>query len=62
MANDSFVKRTGGGGFVGDVEKAFKAHDQKTQALKKVRKHPAHRILGMSHKQWVEEGKPKAHY
>lgn len=35
----------------------------KTEALaKKMRKHPAHRILGMSHKQWIDEGKPKAHY
>lgn len=60
MATESFVKKTGGGGYVGDLEKSFKTH-AKTEALKK-RKKPAHKVLGLSHKEWINEGKPKAHY
>lgn len=28
----------------------------------KAKKPPAHKVLGLSHREWRDEGKPKAHY
>jgi hypothetical protein len=46
-----------------DVKSALgKAMANKISKVTRDRKPRAHKVLGLSHKEWVAEGKPKAHY
>lgn len=46
-----------------DVSTSYgKALANKISKVTKDRKPPAYKLLGLSRKQWADEGKPKAHF